>query len=129
VRLVNPVTPSVLLSSPLPPSLSLSQPCPQFANRLKTDPSFAAWFQPLEESLVELLTSPCWGGEAVFPVHRWTRVLLLQQLLVEAFDLLGAARGGAGRGGAGRGGAWGGVWEGKGPLVRRQPKKRKRPVA
>jgi hypothetical protein len=61
---------------------------PQFVARLKNDPGFAAWFQPLEESLADLLTGPCWSGEAPFPCHRWSRILLLQQLLVEAFDLL-----------------------------------------
>ncbi|GBG00385.1 hypothetical protein Rsub_13137 [Raphidocelis subcapitata] len=59
-----------------------------FANRLQTDPSFAAWFQPIEEALADLLTGPCWDGETVFPVGRWSRVLLMQQLLVETFDLL-----------------------------------------
>ena len=60
----------------------------QFVTRLKTDAAFAAWFQPLEESLADLLAGPCWDGAPPFPAHRWTRVLLLQQLLVEAFDLL-----------------------------------------
>ena len=109
-------------------------PRADFVARLKTDASFASWFQPLEESLAELLTGPCWEGAQPFPCHRWaqrprptacsavrgvepfgflhperswtvvtpptaapasptecprwTRVLLLQQLLVEAFDLL-----------------------------------------
>ncbi|KAI8465543.1 MAG: hypothetical protein J3K34DRAFT_436678 [Monoraphidium minutum] len=59
-----------------------------FAVRLRSDQSFAAWFQPIEEGLADLLTGPGWAGDQPFPCHRWTRLLLLQQLLVEAFDLL-----------------------------------------
>jgi len=66
----------------------INHPWLQFVNRLKTDAGFAAWFAPIEESLADLLTGPCWSGEPTFPCHRWSRVLLLQQLLVEAFDLL-----------------------------------------
>uniref|UniRef100_A0A383VER7 Uncharacterized protein n=1 Tax=Tetradesmus obliquus TaxID=3088 RepID=A0A383VER7_TETOB len=47
-----------------------------------------SWLQPIEADLAALLTGPSWMGEPAARTHRWTRVLLLQQLLVDAIDLL-----------------------------------------
>eukprot|EP00879_Flechtneria_rotunda_P009843 GHRR01010295.1.p1 GENE.GHRR01010295.1~~GHRR01010295.1.p1 ORF type:complete len:468 (+),score=159.46 GHRR01010295.1:777-2180(+) len=67
----------------------------QFLGRLKAEPEFAAWLQPIETDLAALLTGPSWMGEPpagsrdeTATSHRWSRVLLLQQLLVDAIDLL-----------------------------------------
>uniref|UniRef100_A0A383VEV1 Uncharacterized protein n=1 Tax=Tetradesmus obliquus TaxID=3088 RepID=A0A383VEV1_TETOB len=59
-----------------------------FLGKLQTEPEFAAWLQPIEADLAALLTGPSWMGEPAARTHRWTRVLLLQQLLVDAIDLL-----------------------------------------
>ncbi|KAF8071343.1 hypothetical protein HT031_001427 [Scenedesmus sp. PABB004] len=60
-----------------------------FLGKLKAEPDFAAWLQPIEADLAALLTGPSWMGEPIAPApHRWARVLLLQQLLVDAIDLL-----------------------------------------
>lgn len=59
----------------------------EFVQRLRSDPSFAAWFAPVERDLVALLTGPSWRGQPPGG-HPWTRILLLQQLLVDAVDLL-----------------------------------------
>ena len=42
----------------------------------------------IEGDAAELAAGPVWQGTMPFPAGRWTRVLLLQQLLVEVFDLL-----------------------------------------
>ncbi|GFR39648.1 hypothetical protein Agub_g114 [Astrephomene gubernaculifera] len=53
------------------------------------DPAFAAWLRPIFEDLVGLIATPGgWPGVGPFPVNRWTRLLLLQQLLVDTIDLL-----------------------------------------
>lgn len=59
-----------------------------FLGKLQAEPEFAAWLQPIEGDLAALLTGPSWMGEPAARTHRWTRVLLLQQLLVDAIDLL-----------------------------------------
>jgi hypothetical protein len=59
----------------------------EFVRRLKGDEEFRAWFRPLEHDLAALLTGPCWRGESP-GAHPWTRILLLQQLLVDTVDLL-----------------------------------------
>ncbi|CAG9462894.1 unnamed protein product [Pedinophyceae sp. YPF-701] len=43
---------------------------------------------PLIRDIRELAEGPLWRREGPVPVARWTRALLLQQLLVEAFDIL-----------------------------------------
>lgn len=58
-----------------------------FVRRLRTDAEFASWFAPVERDLAALLTGPSWRGQKPGG-HPWTRVLLLQQLLVDAVDLL-----------------------------------------
>ncbi|PRW20927.1 hypothetical protein C2E21_8600 [Chlorella sorokiniana] len=63
----------------------------EFCRRLETEPSFAVWFKQIEADVRELMTGDAWAGERPFEgfvAGRWTRVLLLQQLLVEVFDLL-----------------------------------------
>lgn len=42
----------------------------------------------MEADAIDLATGPVWHGEGPFPVGRFTRVLLLQQMLVEVMDLL-----------------------------------------
>ncbi|KXZ55276.1 hypothetical protein GPECTOR_3g413 [Gonium pectorale] len=60
-----------------------------FYRRFYSDPSFAAWLQPIFEDLVRLTAIPGgWPGVGPFPVNGWTRLLLLQQLLVDTIDLL-----------------------------------------
>eukprot|EP00878_Enallax_costatus_P024023 GHUV01025610.1.p1 GENE.GHUV01025610.1~~GHUV01025610.1.p1 ORF type:complete len:472 (+),score=95.66 GHUV01025610.1:590-2005(+) len=84
-----------------------------FLAKLKAEPDFACWLQPIEADLAALLTGPSWMGEPPAPAHspvrlnqttnsngragtakqlppaeRWSRVLLLQQLLVDTIDLL-----------------------------------------
>lgn len=60
----------------------------EFHARLDEDPNFARWFVDLLEEAESLVTGPTWLGEAAFPTGRWTRVFLLQQLLVELMDVL-----------------------------------------
>ena len=60
----------------------------EFCARLASDPAFAARLAPLRADIAQLAAGPRWGGVAPFPVSRWTRLLLLQQLLVEAMELL-----------------------------------------
>ena len=60
----------------------------EFCTRLASDPAFAARLAPLRADVAVLASGPRWGGSAPFPVSRWTRLLLLQQLLVEAMELL-----------------------------------------
>lgn len=60
----------------------------EFCARLASDPAFAARLAPLRADVAALAAGPRWGGSAPFPVSRWTRLLLLQQLLVEAMELL-----------------------------------------
>ena len=60
----------------------------EFHTRLESDTAFSRWFKDIEADVVDLATGPPWRGEGPFPVGRWTRVLLLQQLLVELFDIL-----------------------------------------
>lgn len=59
-----------------------------FHKRLDTDENFRCWFSEIEEDLMDLATGKPWVGESPFPVNKWTRVLLLQQLLVDIMDLL-----------------------------------------
>ena len=60
----------------------------EFHARLDDDPSFFRWFPELMEEAEILATGPTWLGEAPFPCGRWTRILLLQQVLVELMDIL-----------------------------------------
>ncbi|GIM06558.1 hypothetical protein Vretimale_10852, partial [Volvox reticuliferus] len=60
-----------------------------FYRRFYCDESFAAWLEPMFMDLVALIGTPGgWPGCAPFPVNPWTRLLLLQQLLVDTIDLL-----------------------------------------
>lgn len=60
----------------------------EFHKKLEHDPEFRLWFRRLETDATSLALGKPWQGEGPFPVGRWTRVLLLQQLLVELIDLL-----------------------------------------
>ncbi|GLI60565.1 hypothetical protein VaNZ11_002724 [Volvox africanus] len=60
-----------------------------FYRRFYCDETFAAWLEPVFSDLVALIDTPGgWPGCAPFPVNPWTRLLLLQQLLVDTIDLL-----------------------------------------
>jgi len=78
---------SVMVATPMGAERHYTLSYSEFVARLRSDPQFAAWFRPLERDLAALLTGPSWRGRAP-GVHAWTRVLLLQQLLVDAVDLL-----------------------------------------
>ena len=62
----------------------------QFFERLSDDasPSWRTWFTDISEDVAYLARAGLWEGEGPFPLNKWTRVLLLQQLLVELIDLL-----------------------------------------
>jgi hypothetical protein len=59
-----------------------------FVERLRTDAQFAAWFRPIERDLAALLTGPSWRGQPPGAFNPWTRILLLQQLMIDTVDLL-----------------------------------------
>ena len=62
----------------------------QFFERLndETTPNWRTWFADISEDVTYLAQASLWEGEGPFPLNDWTRVLLLQQLLVELIDLL-----------------------------------------
>ncbi|KAG2435335.1 hypothetical protein HXX76_007409 [Chlamydomonas incerta] len=62
-----------------------------FYNRYYLDPVFASWLRPVHTDILALVGGRRWTGQGPFPLNRWTRLLLLQQLLVEAIDLLDPA--------------------------------------
>ncbi|WPT11712.1 hypothetical protein PSENEW3n2_00005212 [Picochlorum sp. SENEW3] len=59
-----------------------------FHKKLEMDESFRYWFAEIEEDICELTKQEPWMGETAFPLNKWSRVLLFQQLLVELMDLL-----------------------------------------
>ena len=59
-----------------------------FHRKLETDHSFRYWFEEIEQDILDLTKGKPWLGESSFPLNKWTRILLLQQLLVELMDLL-----------------------------------------
>jgi hypothetical protein len=59
-----------------------------FHKKLEADESFRYWFAEIEEDICELTQREPWMGETAFPLNKWSRVLLFQQLLVELMDLL-----------------------------------------
>lgn len=62
----------------------------QFFERLNDEglPNWRTWFTDISEDVAYLAKAGLWEGEGPFPLNKWTRVLLLQQLLVELIDLL-----------------------------------------
>lgn len=83
--------PPLSATHPSPPPLFLSHytlSYGEFCARLASDPAFAARLAPLRADVAALASGARWGGSPPFPVSRWTRLLLLQQLLVEAMELL-----------------------------------------
>jgi hypothetical protein len=78
---------SVMTATPMGAERHYTLSYSDFVLRLRTDAAFASWFAPLERDLVALLTGPSWRGRPPGG-HPWTRVLLLQQLLVDCVDLL-----------------------------------------
>ena len=87
-----------------------------FYRSFHTDPYLSGWFRPLYDDIIGLMTSgdrfdpvrptpspvttlissrlivpfPVlrWTGRPPFPFHKWTRLILLQQLLIETMDLM-----------------------------------------
>lgn len=62
----------------------------QFFERLNDEasPNWRTWFADITKDVAYLAKAGLWEGEGPFPLNKWTRVLLLQQLLVELIDLL-----------------------------------------
>jgi len=79
---------SMMVVTPMGAERHYTRSYSEFMQMLKSDAEFREWMQPIEADLVTLLTGPSWMGAPAFPIHRWTRVLLLQQLLVDGLDLL-----------------------------------------
>ena len=77
------LTPNLIL-----PSISDTLSYGEFCARLSSDAAFAARMAPIRSDIAALASGEPWDGEGPFPAARWTRVLLLQQLLVEAMELL-----------------------------------------
>ena len=75
-------------NSPLFLPFSIKKKTGEFCARLAQDAPFAARLAPLRADVAALASGPRWNGKGPFPTSRWTRLLLLQQLLVEAMDLL-----------------------------------------
>lgn len=59
-----------------------------FHAKLESDEAFRSWFSEIETEILEMTKGEPWLGESPFPLNKWSRVLLLQQLLVELMDLL-----------------------------------------
>jgi hypothetical protein len=59
-----------------------------FCSKMEKDPTFSRWLSKLEVEYSALTIGKPWMGQAPFPINSWSRVLLLQQLLVEVIDLL-----------------------------------------
>ena len=79
---------SFMISTPMGAERHYTLSYGEFCERLGADPAFAARIAPLRADVAALASGPRWGGVGPFPVTRWTRLLLLQQLLVEAMELL-----------------------------------------
>ncbi|KAA6415233.1 MAG: hypothetical protein FRX49_13671 [Trebouxia sp. A1-2] len=60
----------------------------QFCDRYTKDPVFAEWLKPSHDDIINLAIGDNWKGQGPFPMGRWSRVLLLQQMLIDAEDLL-----------------------------------------
>ncbi|KAL3135418.1 hypothetical protein ABBQ32_007600 [Trebouxia sp. C0010 RCD-2024] len=59
-----------------------------FCDKYTNDASFAHWLKQPHDDIINLATGATWKGQGPFPMGRWSRVLLLQQLLIDAVDLL-----------------------------------------
>ncbi|EFN53050.1 expressed protein [Chlorella variabilis] len=79
---------SFMITTPMGARRHYTQSYGDFYNRWDSDSSFRRWFDKLEADALDLATGAPWHGQGPFPVGRWTRVLLLQQLLVDCCDLL-----------------------------------------
>ena len=81
---------SFMISTPMGAERHYTLSYGEFCHRLTADPEFAARLAPLRADIALLASGPRWTGAKPFPAGRWTRVVLLQQLLVEAMGLLDA---------------------------------------
>lgn len=79
---------TMMITTPMGAERHYTMSYGDFHTRLETDPHFSRWFEEMEAGAMDLASGPVWRGEGPFPIGRWTRVLLLQQLLVELMDLL-----------------------------------------
>lgn len=79
---------SLMIVTPMGAQRHYTMTYSDFCIKMKDMPEFSTWFRPLEKELLALLTGPKWAGQGPFPLNRWSRALLLQQLLVDTMDLL-----------------------------------------
>lgn len=79
---------TLMITTPMGASRHYTVSYGDFHARLDKEPSFRYWFEEIERDIASLCKGQPWQGESPFPLNRWTRVLLLQQLLVELMDLL-----------------------------------------
>ncbi|KAJ9511175.1 hypothetical protein QJQ45_013203 [Haematococcus lacustris] len=80
---------SMMVTTPVGAPRHYTMSYGDFYARLRTDAYLAGWFKPLYEDMLALVSSGVrWQGQPAFPINRWTRLLLLQQLLVDTIDLL-----------------------------------------
>ncbi len=79
---------TLMITTPMGASRHYTVSYGDFHARLDQEPSFRYWFEEIERDIASLCKGQPWVGESPFPLNRWTRVLLLQQLLIELMDLL-----------------------------------------
>ncbi|KAG2493115.1 hypothetical protein HYH03_008778 [Edaphochlamys debaryana] len=80
---------SMMIITPVGASRHYTLSYSDFYRRYYSDPAFAAWLKPVFQDLVGLIATPGgWPGTGPFPMNSWSRLLLLQQLLVDTIDLL-----------------------------------------
>lgn len=79
---------TLMITTPMGASRHYTVSYGDFHARIEQEPSFRYWFEEIERDISSLCRGQPWQGESPFPLNRWTRVLLLQQLLIELMDLL-----------------------------------------
>ena len=79
---------TLMITTPMGAERHYTMSYGDFHSKLDEDPSFARWFIDIKANVRELAAGFAWKGESPFPCGRWSRVLLLQQLLVELMDVL-----------------------------------------
>ncbi|KAG2483311.1 hypothetical protein HYH03_017816 [Edaphochlamys debaryana] len=82
---------SLMVITPMGASRHYTLSYGDFYNRYYLDEFFAGWLRPVHTDILALVGGRKWSGQGPFPINRWTRLLLLQQLLVEAIDVLDPA--------------------------------------
>ncbi|GLC48587.1 hypothetical protein PLESTB_000114100 [Pleodorina starrii] len=82
---------SMMVVTPMGASRHYTLSYGDFYSRYYMDPFFASWLRPVHTDILALVGGRRWRGQGPFPLNRWTRLLLLQQLLVETIELLDPA--------------------------------------